>query len=139
MDFIADILPFIVPILTFVGGLFLERRMREANAAKVEAEAVAKRAEAEKILAEAEKVLAEADNEEAHGLGEIITAWRALYETSQERMTAIEVEQTKTRTEYEKVRAELKWYRHGVSVLIRQMERLNIAPEWTPDMPHNGE
>jgi hypothetical protein len=138
VDFFADLLPFIVPILTLIGGMFLERRMREANVEKAEAEAEAKRAEAQKMLAEAEKLFAEADNEEAQGLAEIIGAWRTLYEQAQGRMAGIEAEQTKQRAEHERVLEELRWYRHGVSILIAQLRRLGVEPEWTPAQEKNG-
>lgn len=129
---LEKITPFLGMLLTFLGGLFLEKRMRAANAAKTEAEA-------KKILAEAERTLAEADSQEAQTMAAVIGAYKTLFDVTKADNDAIRAEQARARQQHELVLAELAWYRRGVAILIRQMERLNIVPEWTPDMPRNGD
>lgn len=128
---VEKLLPFLGMALTFLSGLFLERRMRAANAAKAEAEA-------KKILAEAEKTLAEADSEEAQTMAAIIGAYKTLFDLTKADNDAIRAEQEKARKQHEQVLEELAWYRRGVDILIGQIRRLGVEPEWRPDMPRNG-
>jgi hypothetical protein len=128
---VEKLLPFAGMLFTFITGLLLERRMRDANAAKAEAEA-------KKILAEAEKVLAEADSEEAQTMASIIGAYKTLYDEMKGDNAAIRAEQDKQRQQLDHALAELSWYRRGVDILIQQIRRLGVEPEWRPDLPRNG-
>jgi hypothetical protein len=128
---VEKLLPFAGMLFTFITGLLLERRMRDANAAKAEAEA-------KKILAEAEKVLAEADSEEAQTMATIIGAYKTLFDETKADYAAVRAEQENQRRQYEQVLAELAWYRRGVEILIGQIRRLGVEPEWRPDLPRNG-
>lgn len=41
--------------------------------------------------------------------------------------------------EIKELKNELRWYRYGVAILIAQIRRLGVTPEWTPDMPRDDE
>lgn len=41
--------------------------------------------------------------------------------------------------EIKELKEELRWYRLGVAILIRQLREAGIEPEWTPDMPRDKE
>lgn len=135
---VEKILPFAGMLLTFLGGLFLEKRMRAANVAKAEAEA-------QRTLAEAEKIFAEADGEEARQMQDIIGAWRALYERTQERMTAIEAARETDRVQLAALQEQVKrleqrvaYYRRIVDRLIKQITDHGLEPVVRPDEDENG-
>jgi hypothetical protein len=149
---VRELLPLLLaPALTALGWFgrqWMERRMREATAAKTEAEA-------KLALAQAEKTLAESDGEAAKVLLEVIGSLRTLNDKLEERVADVETEQEKVRAEntalreglaalqakYDALLQQFEWYRHGTAVLIRQIRKLAQDPDWTPDMarPADGE
>ena len=127
MEWIEKALPYIVTILTGLLGWLGGRAMQAANVTKAQADA-------RRTLAEAEKLMAEGDSEVARNMTTIIGAWRTLHEQVRAEMDEIREEQDRARGEHNRVLAELRRYKRGVDVLIKQLRALGVEPKWTPVM-----
>jgi t-SNARE complex subunit (syntaxin) len=131
----GQILMTIITALVSGGAVaWYERRERRRNAA----------AQARKTEAEAEHIEAQADNLHAE-------AWKKAFDvlesttkkqvdTLTRQMTNYEVELRRVKADQdtlcgtlERASARIEYLMRGINTLLRQFERLEIAPDWKPD------
>jgi DNA repair ATPase RecN len=108
------------------------KRLAEATAAKAEAEAEKTEAETAVIRAEAEQACAKAESQTLENAFRLIRALSQQLQYQEERANRLERRVTRVESTLRKYAARIEYLMEGIKILLGQLEKACIEPEWKP-------